>query len=204
MGNAHQQDTIKLLRWALDAGADVTEVARKLAIHAHGDQKRRHTDAPYWWHPAEVVGMVQALDWPDKQTRTTAILVAWLHDVVEDTWVTLDDLRAVFSQHPAGEHAVRVVDALTDGQTPKDGNREFRKRQYALQVSMAAHVVPHTVKALDLVSNLRSIALHDRKFARLFVEESEAYRLDRAHPEARDLLDLELAAAKTALGLEIA
>lgn len=202
--DANQQATIALLRWALDAGADAAHVARKLAIYAHRDQKRKYVDTPYWWHPAEVAGMAQALDWPDVYTREVAVLAAWLHDVVEDTWVTLDDLYAVFGQHAAGEHAVRVVHVLTDHLTPEDGNRAHRKQQYARRVALSNHVVAHTVKALDLVSNLRSIALHDPRFARLYVEEAEAYDLPRALHEASELLRLELCAAKDVLGLEVA
>jgi (p)ppGpp synthase/HD superfamily hydrolase len=50
------------------------------------------------------------------------IAAAWLHDVVEDTPVTLEDLHSEF-----GEGIAELVEALTDISRPEDGNRRKRK-----------------------------------------------------------------------------
>ena len=59
-------------------------LARAIAEKAHADQVDK-AGAPYIGHPAHVAASVEG----DK-----AKAVAWLHDVVEDTSTTFDDLRA--------------------------------------------------------------------------------------------------------------
>lgn len=195
--------TVSQWVWAIREGVPPVRVARAIAQYAHKDQKRRYTDTPYWWHPAAVAGMVDALDW-SAEAREAAVSAAWLHDVVEDTWVTLADLIHVFHRDGTEGPIVQAVRLLTDPHTPEHGNREWRKRQYQQQVARLGGPVVHAVKALDLVDNLRSIALYDTRFARVFVEEAEGYVLDHAPWEAQNLLRKELEAAKEALGLEVA
>ncbi|WP_058985457.1 HD domain-containing protein [Hugonella massiliensis] len=59
-------------------------IARSIARKAHAGQTDK-AGAPYIEHPAHVAAHVQG---------DTAKAVAWLHDVVEDTPLTFDDLRA--------------------------------------------------------------------------------------------------------------
>ena len=64
------------------------QLAKKFATHAHGDQKRKYTLEPYIAHPAAVVELVRGVP------HTEAMLcAAWLHDVVEDTPVTIDEVE---------------------------------------------------------------------------------------------------------------
>jgi (p)ppGpp synthase/HD superfamily hydrolase len=72
--------------------------ARTIANTAHKSQKR-NDGSPYIQHPARVADAV------DDRLKP----IAWLHDVVEDTSVTLDDLKAV--GFPA--YIITAVDLLT-------------------------------------------------------------------------------------------
>lgn len=78
--------------------------ARAIAIRAHHGQVDKCGE-PYITHPERVAAGVRA----DLRHDADAEAVAWLHDVVEDTDVTLDDLR--FERFP--RRVVDAVDAIT-------------------------------------------------------------------------------------------
>jgi (p)ppGpp synthase/HD superfamily hydrolase len=96
------------------------------------------------------------------------IAAAWLHDVVEDTPVTLGEIRNEF-----GEDVARLVDEVTNVAKPEDGNRAARKAMNRLH-SAAASPDGQTVKLGDVISNLSTIGQADRAFAALFVGEKKA------------------------------
>jgi hypothetical protein len=78
-------------------------LAQSLAAMAHAGQVDK-AGLPYLDHPRRVAERVAQVD-----GRPAAIAVAWLHDVVEDTTTTLDDLRAAGFD----ENVVNAVEALT-------------------------------------------------------------------------------------------
>ena len=83
--------------------ADRVEAARALAELAHRGQVDKAGRA-YIEHPAAVAALV-AERWPRDED---AVVAAWLHDVVEDTDVTVTDVRERF-----GVEVAAAVDALT-------------------------------------------------------------------------------------------
>ena len=93
------------------------------------------------------------------------IAAAWLHDTVEDTKITLDDIRDCF-----GAEVELLVEGLTDVSRPEDGNRRVRK-QKDLDHTAAASPAAKSVKLADLISNSRSIVQHDPDFARVYLHE---------------------------------
>lgn len=114
--------------------ADRLTLARALefATVAHGDQTRKGTTIPYISHLLQVSGLV--LEWGGDVEQATAAL---LHDVVEDTAVTIDEVVATFG---AGVGA--IVDDCTDTgpeETP-DTKRAWlpRKRAYLERVRTIA------------------------------------------------------------------
>ncbi len=74
-----------------------------LAVEAHSDQRRK-TGEPYIYHPIAVAKIVAY----EIGLGTTSIIAALLHDVVEDTHYTLDDIEQEF-----GETIARIVNGLT-------------------------------------------------------------------------------------------
>ena len=140
----------------------LVERARVFATAAHAAvaQTRKYTNDPYIVHPAEVVGIVK------KVPHTEVMLAAaWLHDVVEDTGVTLETIRVEF-----GKEVAELVGWLTDVSRPEDGNRAVRKALDRAHTA-AAPAAAQTVKLADLISNTRSIVAHDAKFAKVYLEE---------------------------------
>lgn len=74
-------------------------LARQVAITAHQGTFRNDKITPYIKHPEAVAATVEKRLQP----------IAWLHDVVEDTTVTLDDLK----NHGFPDYVINAVDVLT-------------------------------------------------------------------------------------------
>jgi guanosine-3',5'-bis(diphosphate) 3'-pyrophosphohydrolase len=167
--------------------SDLVKRARQFAIERHGEQKRKYTGEPYWHHLRDVAAMSMA-DTPQETEHAKA--VAWLHDTLEDTPTTYDEIH-----HHFGKRVADDVETLTDrGKPGVDGNRATRKAAYNDKIKSGSHIA-HTVKAADLISNSHSIAKHDPKFSKTyFKEKGETLQiLDKAHPKllgaAKNLLN---------------
>lgn len=132
------------------------------AAHQSIDQRRKYNNHPYIVHPAAVAATVSSVT-DDPAT----IAAAWLHDVVEDTPVTIDEIKAEFGSDIAG-----LVADLTDVSRPSDGNREHRKSMDRLHTA-DADLRAKTVKLADMLDNLSNIAEIGPKFATIFIKENE-------------------------------
>lgn len=142
----------------------IVEKARVFATAAHAAvaQMRKYTYEPYIVHPADVVSIVSTVPHTDAM-----LAAAWLHDVVEDTGVTNETIRAEF-----GEEVADLVGWLTDVSRPEQGNRSTRKAIDRAHTAMAP-AEAQTVKLADLISNTKSIMAHDEKFAKTYLEEKK-------------------------------
>jgi guanosine-3',5'-bis(diphosphate) 3'-pyrophosphohydrolase len=142
---------------------EIEEIRARLfatAAHAAVGQKRKYTGEPYINHPAEVVEIVKTVT-----DNSEMICAAWLHDVVEDTEITLEVIEEHF-----GNRVRELVYWLTDVSKPEDGNRAARKaidRQHIACAPAAAQ----TVKLADLISNTASIVERDPDFAKVYLKE---------------------------------
>lgn len=143
---------------------NITRKAALFAEEAHRGQVRKYTNEPYIVHPAEVAHIVSTIPGATDQM----IAAAWLHDVVEDTDITLGDIDRHF-----GSYIAALVGWLTDPSSHEDGNRASRKaidREHLAQAPGAAQ----TVKLADLISNTSSIARFDPEFAEVYLAEKRA------------------------------
>ena len=130
------------------------------AAHEAVGQVRKYTGEPYIVHPVEVARIVQTV--PHTEATLAAAL---LHDTVEDTGVTMDEIRQLF-----GHEVADLVEMLTDVSVPTDGNRAVRKaidRGHTARASAAGK----TIKLADLISNTQSIVANDPGFARIYLGE---------------------------------
>lgn len=144
---------------------NVVERARIFATAAHAavGQVRKYTGEPYIVHPAEVASIVATV--PNHTDEMLA--AAWLHDTVEDTEVTMADIRNEF-----GFVVAELVGWLTDVSQPEDGNRAARKAIDCEHTGRAT-AEAQTVKLADLISNTKSIAEHDPEFAEIYFREKD-------------------------------
>ena len=182
-------------RQAIDAQLDLGDYANPLvglaiaiATAAHEGQERRYTGEPYITHPLAVARKVAGV-FPDALSVTAAVL----HDVVEDTDVTLDDLRDWGLG--LGPFVACLVDDLTDVSRPKDGNRATRK---ALDRAHIARAAPRAklIKLADLMDNTRSILEHDPDFAPTYMAEKALLLAEALQPVAVPASPLERAHAQ--------
>ena len=135
----------------------------KFATMAHGDQKRKYTNDPYIVHPIAVSEIVKTVAHTDEM-----VVAALLHDVVEDTPVTIDEIKTKF-----GSKVAELVGWLTDISRPEDGNRKTRKtldREHSAEAPADAQ----TIKLADLIHNTKSIEKHDPHFWKVYKQEKIA------------------------------
>ena len=128
--------------------SDLIERARVYATEAHQriNQRRKYNNEPYHVHLHAVAKLVASVT-----DDAEMIAAAWLHDTVEDTQATLEDIEAEF-----GVAVAELVEELTDVSRPGDGNRAVRKaidRRHLAQASARAK----TVKLADLIDNCKDI-----------------------------------------------
>jgi guanosine-3',5'-bis(diphosphate) 3'-pyrophosphohydrolase len=139
---------------------EIVEKARAFATQAHEGQVRKYTGVPYIVHPIEVMEIVRTVAHDDAM-----LAAALLHDVVEDTDITIEDVETEF-----GADVASLVSDLTDVSNPEDGNRKLRKaldREHSAKSSARAQ----TVKLADLISNSMDIVKHDPAFAKFYIQE---------------------------------
>ena len=133
-----------------DPGADEALLNRAyvFSMQAHGSQKRASGD-PYFSHPIEVAGILTDLRLDD-ETIATAIL----HDTIEDTVATPEEITRLF-----GGSVARLVDGVTklskiEAQTESERAAE-NLRKFLLAMSDDIRVL--LVKLADRLHNMRTL-----------------------------------------------
>lgn len=114
--------------------------SEQFASRAHAGQK--YGDAPYTEHLAAVVKILRVRGFEERLQAA-----GWLHDVLEDTAVSSEEMTKVF-----GQRITSIVEAVT---TPRTiGNR--RERLEALIVLLTARPEAIAVKLADRLANARA------------------------------------------------
>lgn len=123
------------------------------AVQAHHNSERRGKGFPYIVHPMEAVEIVSTIT-PDQELLAAAAL----HDTIEDTDVTVEQLRAEFGDRIA--HLVHAESDQINGELFNGENEEetwHARKQAAIDRLAAA---PHDAKIVamgDKLSNMRAI-----------------------------------------------
>jgi len=185
---------------AYDPGADETLLNRAyvFSMKAHGSQVRASGD-PYFSHPLEVAALLVEL-----HLDCYSIVTALLHDTVEDTLATLEQIEALF-----GPEIAKLVDGVTkisrlELQSEKTQQAEnFRK----LVLAMSTDIRVLLVKLADRLHNMRTlhfiadpekrrriaretmdiyVPLSERMGIQSFKDELENLAFAQLNPEARE------------------
>ena len=150
------------------ANLDLVSCAANLAIEAHGRDIRRSGE-PYVMHPIAVATILARM-----QLDTETIAGALLHDVIEDTPVTVERIEAEF-----GERVARLVDGVTKlGRIPltADDGENVGSREKAQQaenlrkmfLAMVDDIGVVLIKLADRLHNMRTLdALPPEKQVRI-------------------------------------
>ena len=151
------------------------EKDRKMIENAYNFVKKKHdgifrkSGEPYLQHLIEVAYIVASL-----QGGPTTIAAAFLHDVVEDTDTSIEDIKRMF-----GDDCARIVDALTKIQRLKLSHRteeEFAAEDHKkIFLGMAKDVRVIIIKLADRLHNMRTV---------------KALRPERQHALAKETLEV--------------
>jgi guanosine-3',5'-bis(diphosphate) 3'-pyrophosphohydrolase len=135
---------------AYDPGADeaLLNKAYVYAMKAHGKQFRASGD-PYFVHPLEVAAILT-----DLKLDVESIVTALLHDTVEDTYVTIEDIKKEF-----GDEIASLVDGVTKlSQLELFSERTKQAENFRkLMLAMSEDIRVLLVKLADRLHNMRTI-----------------------------------------------
>ena len=141
-------------------------MAYEIAVQAHSSQRRKSGE-PYILHPIEVARICSE----EIGLGPTAVVSALLHDVVEDTDVTLEDIRTRF-----GERIARIVDGLTklDGSYNSESPQAENFKKVLSTLVDDVRVV--LIKMADRLHNMRTLGSMPRhKQLKIAAETSYIY-----------------------------
>jgi guanosine-3',5'-bis(diphosphate) 3'-pyrophosphohydrolase len=131
-----------------DVDEDRLNRAYVFTVQMHGAQKRASGD-PYFSHPVEVAGLMT-----DLKMDEDTIITALLHDTVEDTLTSIEDIETRF-----GPEVARLVDGVTklskiEAQT-EDERAAENLRKFLLAISDDIRVL--LIKLADRLHNMRTL-----------------------------------------------
>lgn len=135
------------------------KTAKAFAYKAH--QKQLYGSQPYTVHLEDVAKL--AAPYGD-----IAIVVAYLHDVVEDTGVKLYDIEKEF-----GTAVAECVKLLTD--EPGINRKERKAKTYA-KMAVSNNEIALIVKACDRLANLRSCQANNSSLLQMYQKERAAFK----------------------------
>lgn len=158
----------RVASYDLQADEDALNRAYVFAMKMHGSQLRASGD-PYFSHPVEVAGILT-----DYRLDCASIITALLHDTIEDTPATLEEVEKLF-----GKQVARLVDGvtkLTRIELTSDSAKQaenFRK----LLLAMSEDIRVLLVKLADRLHNMRTLHFIKKpeKRQRIAAETMEIY-----------------------------
>ena len=138
----------KVKEYDPNADEEALNRAYVYTVQKHGSQKRASGD-PYFSHPVEVAGLMT-----DLQLDQETIITALLHDTVEDTLATIEDIEQHF-----GPQVARLVDGVTKlskiEAMPENERAAENLRKFLLAMSEDIRVL--LVKLADRLHNMRTL-----------------------------------------------
>lgn len=122
--------------------------AFNLAVEAHKEMRRKSGE-PYIYHPIDVA----RISAKDIGLGTTSIVCALLHDVVEDTDYTLEDIERMF-----GNKVARIIDGLTKISDVYDQNVSMQAENFRkMLLTLSDDVRVILIKLADRLHNMRTL-----------------------------------------------
>lgn len=146
----------KLIRKAFD-----------IALDAHKDQRRK-TGEPYIYHPIEVAKIVAN----EIGLGATSIACALLHDVIEDSEYTYEDLKKIF-----GKNIADIVNGLTKISVMNQQNISVQSENYRkLLLTLSEDFRVILIKIADRLHNMRTLeSMHPVKQKKIAAETAYIY-----------------------------
>ena len=151
-----------------DADEDALNRAYVFAMKKHGAQLRASGD-PYYSHPVEVAGILTKF-----KLDSASIIAGLLHDTVEDTDTTIEEVRSLF-----GDQVAQLVDGLTKLAMieQKSANNKQAENFRKLLLAMSEDIRVLLIKLADRLHNMRTLHFLQKpeKRARIAKETLDIY-----------------------------
>lgn len=123
-------------------------MAFDMAVESHKDMRRKSGE-PYIYHPIAVAQIAAE----EIGLGTTSIVCALLHDVVEDTDITLEDIEREF-----GKKVAKIIDGLTKISGVFDANSSIQAENFRkMLLTLADDVRVILIKLADRLHNMRTM-----------------------------------------------
>ncbi|WBQ16724.1 RelA/SpoT family protein [Sphingobium yanoikuyae] len=158
----------RVKRYDPDADEAMINRAYVFSVQKHGSQKRASGD-PYFSHPIEVAGILTDF-YLDDQTIVTALL----HDTIEDTLVTYDEIKEAFGKDVArmvdGVTKLSKIEAMSENERAAENLRKFL-------LAMSDDIRVLLVKLADRLHNMRTLHFikNEQKRRRIAKETMDIY-----------------------------
>jgi len=153
----------QVLAYHPEADVSLIEKAYVYSAKAHAGQVRLSGE-PYLMHPLEVSGILAKM-----RLDVFSIASALLHDTLEDTETSLDDLQRLF-----GDEVSQIVDGVTKIGRFEFGSYEERQAENMRKMilAMASDIRVILIKLADRLHNMRTLDFHATEKQRLIAQET--------------------------------
>lgn len=143
------KNLIKACKRRLETGdSKIIRKAFEVAVESHKEMRRKSGE-PYIYHPIAVAQICAE----EIGLGTTSIVCALLHDVVEDTDMTLDDIKAMF-----GEKVAQIIDGLTKISGVFDHTSSIQAENFRkMLLTLSEDVRVILIKLADRLHNMRTL-----------------------------------------------
>ncbi len=150
-----------------DADEDALNRAYVFAMKKHGAQLRASGD-PYYSHPVEVAGILTKF-----KLDCNSVIAGLLHDTVEDTDTTMEEIRQIF-----GDQVAELVDGLTKLAMIEQKSTDIKQAENfrKLLLAMSEDIRVLLIKLADRLHNMRTLKfLKPEKRSRIARETLDIY-----------------------------
>jgi (p)ppGpp synthase/HD superfamily hydrolase len=152
---------------------EIIQYVKEFADTAHGEQVRKYTGDRYIVHPVRVMEMTSEFS-----NDICVHAAALLHDVLEDTPVTADQMEKALLQVMSDEEASKVIQLvveLTDIYVKENYPRMNRRARKEKEAERLSRVSPdaQSVKYADIIDNIKDLVSQDTNFAKVYVDEAK-------------------------------
>lgn len=164
------------------------EYAEMFCKKAHQGQTRKYTGEDYHTHPIAVCDILKQ----HGITDDTTLISALLHDVIEDTKYTKEEIISLF-----GYKVGIVVDGVSNRADKKSHPDLNRKKRHEININWISFgdSKVHNIKLADAIHNCSSIKIQDPKFWKTYKEEKKkllsvcVHGMDSLKEELRQILE---------------
>lgn len=140
----------------------IVRKAQDFAKEKHKGQIRKFEQKPYYIHPKRVAHILY--QFKISRNINKLIAAAYLHDIVEDTDTTLEEIRENF-----GDLVASIVDEIT---TDKTESQLIGKKEYLANKMLKMSSYALTLKLADRIDNVNKIQWTPDSFKNKYIEET--------------------------------